>query len=93
MAPTTGSVQIPPMSFDLKSLVSSRLGENYDLHEQHINPTLVQVQRIIGFDRVYARAEGSYLYDMAGNDYLDFLSGYSVFNTGRNHPVIKKGGA
>jgi len=78
------------MSFDLKSLVSSRLGENYDLHEQHINPTLVQVQRIIGFDRVYARAEGSYLYDMAGNDYLDFLSGYSVFNTGRNHPVIKK---
>ncbi len=78
------------MSFDLKSLVSARLGENYDLHEQHINPTLVQVQRIIGFDRVYARAEGSYLYDMAGNDYLDFLSGYSVFNTGRNHPVIKQ---
>ena len=78
------------MLFDLKALVAARLGDNYDLHEQHINPTLVQVQRIIGFDRVYARAEGAYLYDPAGNDYLDFLSGYSVFNTGRNHPVIKQ---
>ncbi len=77
-------------TFDLKSLFHARLGENYELHEQHINQMLVQVQRIIGFDRVYARAEGAYLYDQDGNDYLDFLSGYSVFNTGRNHPVIKQ---
>lgn len=77
-------------AFDLKSLFRARLGENYELHEQHINPTLVQVQRIIGFDKVYARAEGAYLYDEQGNDYLDFLSGYSTYNIGRNHPVVKK---
>ena len=78
------------MPFDLRSAFQDRLGENYELHEQHINPTLVQVQRIIGFDRVYARAEGCYLYDREGRDYLDFLSGYSAFNVGRNHPVVKK---
>src|SRR5215831_3898840 len=78
------------MSFDLKSLVASRMGENYELHSRHLNPKLVEVLRITGFDKVYVRAEGAYLYDAAGNAYLDFLSGYGVFNMGRNHPVIKK---
>ncbi len=78
------------MPVDIKQLVQSRLGENYALHERHLNSTLVQVQRIIGFDQVYARAEGCYLYDREGRDYLDFLSGYSVYNIGRNHPAVKK---
>ncbi|MDR2982869.1 MAG: aminotransferase class III-fold pyridoxal phosphate-dependent enzyme, partial [Puniceicoccales bacterium] len=78
------------MAFDLKSIVAERLGENYELHEQYVNRTLVKVLRTIGFDKVYARAEGCYLYDKAGNDYLDFLSGYGVYGMGRNHPVIKQ---
>ena len=78
------------MSFDLKSLVAARMGENYDLHARHLNPALVEVQRITGFDRVYTRAQGAYLYDAEGNAYLDFLSGYSVYNMGRNHPVVKQ---
>ena len=78
------------MPLDLKSLITTRLGENYALHERHLNSTLVRVQRIIGFDHVYARAEGAYLYDLDERDYLDFLSGYSVFNIGRNHPAVKR---
>ena len=78
------------MAFDLKEIIASRLGENYQLHERHINRTLVAAQRVIGFDKVYARAEGAYLYDMDNQPYLDFLSGYSVFNIGRNHPVVKQ---
>src|SRR6201998_1812332 len=78
------------MGFDLKVIIASRLGENYQLHEKHLNRTLVQAQRVIGFDKVYARAEGAYLYDMDNTPYLDFLSGYSVFNIGRNHPLVKK---
>src|SRR5260370_14242008 len=66
------------------------MGDKYQLHARHLNPTLVEVLRITGFDRVYTRAQGAYLYDAAGNDYLDFLSGYSVFNMGSNHPVIKQ---
>src|SRR4051794_787910 len=78
------------MAFDLKETVAARLGENYELHERHLNRTLVAAQRVIGFDKVYARAEGAYLYDMDNAAYLDFLSGYSVFNIGRNHPAIRK---
>src|SRR6201747_316365 len=78
------------MSFDLKEIVAARLGENYELHERHLNRTLVAAQRVIGFDKIYARAEGAYLYDMDDRDYLDFLSGYSVYNIGRNHPVVKQ---
>jgi ornithine--oxo-acid transaminase len=78
------------MSFDLKNLVKARMGQNYALHSRHLNPKLVEVLRITGFDKVYVRAEGAYLYDASGNAYLDFLSGYSVFNMGRNHPVIKQ---
>ncbi|NBR69817.1 MAG: aspartate aminotransferase family protein, partial [Verrucomicrobia bacterium] len=76
--------------FDLKDTILTRLGENYDLHDKYVNRTLVKVQRTIGFDKVYARGEGAYLYDLDGKDYLDFLSGYSVFNIGRNHPILQK---
>jgi acetylornithine/succinyldiaminopimelate/putrescine aminotransferase len=78
------------MSFDLKEVIAARLGENYELHEKHVNRTLVAAQRVIGFDKVYARAQGAYLYDMDNQEYLDFISGYSVFNIGRKHTVIKQ---
>src|SRR6201987_1892598 len=89
-SPTVHQFYNQKMSFDLKSVVSSRMGDNYQLHAKHLDPTLVEVLRITGFDKVYVRAEGAYLYDASGNAYLDFLSGYSVFNMGRNHPVIKQ---
>jgi acetylornithine/succinyldiaminopimelate/putrescine aminotransferase len=74
--------------FDIKQIVAERLGQNYELHEQFINPTLVKVFRTIGFDRVYAKAKGSYLWDKEGNRYLDLLSGFGVFGIGRNHPQV-----
>ncbi|MBI5393688.1 MAG: aspartate aminotransferase family protein [Verrucomicrobia bacterium] len=76
------------MPIDIKKLVADRLGENYTLHERHVNSTLVRVLRTIGFDKVYARAKGQYLWDKEGNQYLDYLSGYGVFNIGRNHPGV-----
>jgi acetylornithine/succinyldiaminopimelate/putrescine aminotransferase len=78
------------MPINLKAIVASRLGENYDLHDQYVNRTLVKVLRTIGFDKVYTRAQGAYLYDRDGNDYLDFLSGYAVFSIGRNHPAVQQ---
>lgn len=75
---------------DLKRIVADRLGENYQLHEQYVNPTLVKVFRTIGFDKVYAKAKGQYLWDREGNRYLDMLSGFGVFSIGRNHPGVAK---
>ena len=74
--------------FDIKEIVAQRLGENYELHEKYVNPTLVKVFRTIGFDKVYARAKGQYLWDKEGNRYLDLLSGFGVFSIGRNHPKV-----
>src|SRR5436309_8076167 len=87
---STVNQRTSPVAFDLKEIIAARLGENYELHHRHINRTLVAAQRVIGFDKIYANAQGAYLYDLDGNAYLDFLSGYSVFNIGRNHPAVKK---
>jgi ornithine--oxo-acid transaminase len=39
-------------------------------------------------DLVIARGEGPWLYDVAGNRYLDCLSAYSAVNQGHCHPAI-----
>lgn len=78
------------MDFSLPEIIEERQGERYDLHSKYINPKMARVQGIIGFDKTYTRGEGAYLWDVEGNRYLDLLSGYSVYNLGRNHPVIKK---
>ncbi len=77
------------MSFDILKLLNDRWGENYVLHEQYVNPQFVKVLRTIGFDKIYKKAQGPYLYDGDGQRYLDFLSGYGVFSIGRNHPQVK----
>ncbi len=76
--------------FDIKKVVAERLGENYELHEKYINPTLTKVFRTIGFDKVYAKAQGQYLWDQDGHRYLDMLSGFGVFGIGRNHPTVAR---
>uniref|UniRef100_UPI00356B61E5 aminotransferase class III-fold pyridoxal phosphate-dependent enzyme n=1 Tax=Pontiella sp. TaxID=2837462 RepID=UPI00356B61E5 len=42
------------------------------------------------FPRIFERAQGEYVYDTDGNEYLDFLSGAGSLNYGHNHPVFKK---
>lgn len=78
------------MSFDIKKLLIDRQGLNYELHQAHVNPMFAKVLRTIGFDRCYVRAEGPYLWDENGVRYLDLLSGFGVFNVGRNHPAIRR---
>ena len=78
------------MVFSLAQRIEKRQSEQYALHRQHLNSSLARVQRIIGFDKIYTRGEGAYLWDRAGHRYLDLLCGYSVFNLGRGHPVVKQ---
>ncbi|BCX89159.1 ornithine--oxo-acid transaminase [Methylomarinovum tepidoasis] len=77
------------MTLKLADLIETRRQENFTLHEQYLNPQMVRVLRTIGYDRVYTRAEGPYLFDDQGNRYLDLLSGFGVFALGRNHPTVK----
>ena len=78
------------MSFSPAEIIRERQAEQYELHRRYINPGLARVQGIIGFDKIWARGEGAYLWDTNGERYLDLLSGYSVFNLGRDHPVVRK---
>src|SRR5689334_17666467 len=61
-----------------------------DLHRKHVNPQMPEVLRIIGYDKKYVRAEGVSLWDEQGNEYLDFLGGYSVFSLGHNPPAVRE---
>ncbi len=78
------------MSFDLPALLAERAGQGYELQDQYLKPNLSRMLHVIGFDKVYEKAEGGYLYDRDGNRYADFLTGFGVFGMGRNHPVIRK---
>ena len=73
----------------IRELLEQRAGEDYDLYARTINPQFMKVLRTIGFDRVWQRAEGQYLYDAEGNRYLDFLGGFGMFNVGRNNPRVR----
>jgi ornithine--oxo-acid transaminase len=78
------------MGFDLPSILAARRGEAYDLHARYLNPQLSRTLHAIGFDKLYQRAEGAYLYDRDGVRYADFLAGFGVFGVGRNHPAVRK---
>ena len=76
------------MSKSIAELLRERAGENFQLHEAHLNTQMVRVLKTIGYDRIYTKAHGPYLYDDKGTEYLDLLSGFGVFALGRNHPDI-----
>jgi acetylornithine/succinyldiaminopimelate/putrescine aminotransferase len=76
--------------FDLRTTLQAHRADAHALFAEHVNPQLARVLTTIGFDRFYVRGQGAYLWDEAGNRYLDFLGGYAVFNVGRNHPVVRK---
>ena len=75
---------------DIVALMREHAGKNYELHAAHVNPANVRTLKTIGFDRCYTRAEGPYLWDVAGEKYLDLLGGYGVFGLGRNHPEVRR---
>jgi ornithine--oxo-acid transaminase len=76
------------MPFDLLQVMAGRRDEKFPLFDRYLNSQLVRVLKTIGFDVDYVRGEGPYLFDRAGNRYLDLLSGFGVFAVGRNHPTV-----
>ncbi len=76
--------------FDILRLFRQRLGENSKLHSTYINPAWAKSMQLIGYDRIYTRAEGCYLWDKEGRRYLDCISSFCVSNIGHNHPVVRR---
>jgi len=67
----------------------ARAGDALDLAARHLDPSLVDVLRILGFDKEYTSAQGSYLYDAEGRAYLDFHTGEGFASLGHNHPDVR----
>ncbi|WP_432737574.1 aspartate aminotransferase family protein [Maridesulfovibrio sp. FT414] len=76
------------MSTEIVRKYKERIAEVYDLHRKYVNPQFVRVLEVIGYNRNYVSAEGAYLTDPNGVKVLDFLSGFGVYNIGRNHPHV-----
>jgi acetylornithine/succinyldiaminopimelate/putrescine aminotransferase/nucleoside-diphosphate-sugar epimerase len=68
----------------------ARLGDTLTLASRHLDPSLVDVLRILGFDKEFASAKGSHLYDTAGRAYLDFHTGEGFASLGHNHPGVRE---
>ncbi len=82
----TGSISDP------LGIVADALGraeETLALAARHLDPSLVDVLRILGFDKAYRSARGSYLYDGAGRAYLDFHTGEGFASLGHCHPDVR----
>jgi ornithine--oxo-acid transaminase len=67
----------------------ARADETLNLAARHLDSSLVDVLSILGFDKEYVSAQGSYLYDAAGRAYLDFHTGEGFASLGHNHPDVR----
>ncbi len=67
----------------------ARAGETLELARRYLDPSLVEVLHILGFDQSYRSASGAYLYDEAGRAYLDMHSGEGFASLGHAHPDIR----
>ncbi len=56
-------------------------------YSEHLNPGLAKLMQFAGFG-VEVSAEGMYITDQDGRQYLDFLGGYGVFSLGHRHPDV-----
>jgi ornithine--oxo-acid transaminase len=76
-------------SLDVVADAVARSGEALELAGRHLDPSLVEVLGILGFDKDYVSARGSHLYDAAGRAYLDFHTGEGFASLGHNHPDVR----
>src|SRR3978361_1596949 len=77
-------------NLDVSEMFVDRQAQRSSMHSRYLNEQLVRVLKTIGYDVGFQKGQGQYLYDRAGDRYLDLLSGFGVFAIGRNHPVLRQ---
>lgn len=90
MVPETSTPTSAAVGLDLDQLLEENARRTFSLHETHGNVELVKVLRVLGYDTLWTRGSGQYLFDAQGNRYLDLVGGFGVFALGRNHPEIRR---
>ena len=54
----------------------------------HVDPSFVRLLGVLGYGRVFTRAEGVHVWDEQNRRYLDLLAGFGSVNIGHNHPRL-----
>lgn len=67
---------------------SERTRRAFELHARYVNPEWIRALDLLGYGRLFVRAEGSRMWDAEGRAYLDFLAGCGAVPLGYNHPEI-----
>src|SRR3954451_13216703 len=80
----------PTDSLGVVADARARSNETLELASRHLDSSLVDVLRILGFDKEYVSAQGSYLYDSAGRAYLDLHTGEGFASLGHNNPDVRE---
>ena len=57
-------------------------------YEKYINPAMAKLFRFMGLNSVEAKAQGCFVYDEQGKEFIDCLGGYGVFALGHCHPKV-----
>ncbi len=71
---------------DVPDLTQKWIG---DAHRRHLNPALMTLMRLGGYDDVrIVRAAGPYLFTADGRRLLDLVSAYGALSHGHNHPRV-----
>jgi len=75
---------------DFESALALSEHETRNYCKTYWNGSRTALMGLLNFDRQYARAQGTSVWDGEGNEYLDFLGGYGSLNVGHNHPKINE---
>ena len=85
----------PPLAGGLAAPGSTLLGEVRERYSQchelfaaHVNPKIMRVLSLLGFDEAFEEAHGCYLQGRGGKRFLDFHSGEGATSLGYNHPEV-----
>jgi ornithine--oxo-acid transaminase len=89
-APVTGRAGASHDPLGVVADAVARAPETLGLAARHLDPSLIDVLGILGFDERYVSAQGSYIYDADGRAYLDFHTGEGFASLGHNHPDIRE---
>ncbi len=76
------------MTFDRAMNLSKT--ESAGLFARHVNKPLAGLLRLADVDIRYSKAEGIYLYDDEGRQYMDLMAGYGALNLGHNPKEVIK---
>lgn len=77
-----------PSLLSLDEALRLARANNNDYHRAHLNPRFAALAELTGFDEIFVRADGAYLWDIYDQQYLDLVAGYGAVGLGHNHPRL-----